>query len=144
MSAGAGDVALTALAQYGIHPDIVANMMEFDDEGIVSAFKDPIVNSFTKVENVARRQLRPNVIVLGDFPHDARVIRDNEYQEALRIGFYNNSTTDIETYRAAFDILILNNGNFDILKLLLQYIAGEEIDFSAFPTLTALQPYLVT
>ena len=74
---------------------------------------------------------RPNIILMGDmtsviYTQDCLIIKDLEYSEALKIGFYNWENQDrLANFREIFDLIILEDGNLFLIHMITKIIAGE-------------------
>ena len=68
LSAGIGNMIEAALKHIEDFPqlEILANFIEFDDQNIASSFLEPLVHSQCKYIKLRGKDIRPNVILLGD------------------------------------------------------------------------------
>lgn len=128
VSAGIGnfvEAALHPLINYpGFH--IFSNFLHFNLDGRVQGFSKPNIHSLSKSAVLRDQAQRPNVVLLGDMPTDTLMAQGNKYQEVLSIGFLNDPSTCVEEYRARFDILVLGDGNFDLVLHLLNYLVNDQ------------------
>jgi len=153
-SAGLGNVIELLLERYEVCFDnvrVVSNFMDFNDEGLLIGFQEPIIHSFNKtVASIANSDYnqkilskRRNVILLGDstadpnmteglFDENAEINSVNGAQpiNILRIGFLNsNVETLLETYKNLYDIVICGDGTFDLpFDILNNIINSDSID----------------
>lgn len=109
---------------------IISNAIEWDKKGKAIGFKKPIVHSMNKDETLLKEfdffykiEKRKNVILIGDTLEDASMIKGFDYDNLIAIGFLNEDIEkNLEAYRRNYDILILNDGNFDYVNELLKKI----------------------
>ena len=126
-SSGLGSVIPMYLKREGMLYDnisVVANLFEFNEKGIVTKVKEPIIHSFNKSEVTLNhlpiyRELlkRKNVLLLGDSLGDLGMIEGFDYENLLTIGFLNeNVENNLETYKKKFDVVIPNDGSFEFVN----------------------------
>ena len=124
VSAGIGnfvEAALHPLINYsGFH--VYSNYLHFDSQGHVTGFSKPIIHSLSKNTILRSHVQRPNAVVLGDMPTDTLMVQGNGYREVLKIGFFNERDASLEGYRECFDLLVLGDGNMDVVYHLLNYL----------------------
>lgn len=127
-SAGVQNVIKETLIQGGLYFDnmnVVSNKMLFNPEtGICDRFADPLIHIFNKdnfglegtnYENLIKN--RKNVIICGDSLGDLKMADGVEHETSLSIGFLNiNKEKMLETYKKNFDIVISDDGSFDLLN----------------------------
>lgn len=142
-SAGIYDIVIEFFRQ--IHPSrlkdllIVANTMEFDEEGNIIGFKGSNIHAFTKTSVILEKEYpkvfsvvasRPNVILLGDNLHDLRMtsglkespIGAKEYH-VLTIGFLNDRVEErLELFSENYDILILHDSSMEFVNTLVDFV----------------------
>lgn len=70
------------------------------------------------------------------------MLLNTEHSTALKIGFYNDPSYNLDKYKEYFDIIIGNDGNFTVLDILLQWLKGENADFESAPGLAPLGEFL--
>jgi len=134
-SAGIGDILQGVIdSQNSLFPNIkiVSNWMEFDNSGILTGFKMPIIHTFNKNESVLGTERsyfedlshRPNAILLGDSIGDVQMSNGMPNQNGvLKIGFLNmNIEQRLESFLEAFDIVILDDQSMDFVNLLLSFV----------------------
>jgi len=135
-SAGVGDFIETYLrhAFQSKIPDsvhIISNFMQFDENWIVSGFKEPLIHTFNKnsqalvsvesqrfLENLKKR---PQVLLMGDMLGDA-AMDTGALQEAniIRIGFLNHKEDRmLQQYLEHFDIVLLDDQTMQIPRSIL-------------------------
>ena len=100
---------------------IVSNVLKWDESSKAIGVQEPIIHSLNKnyatVKNLdffKEIENRKNVILLGDGEGDASMIEGFDCENIIRIGFLNEGVKmDLEKYKNAYDILILNDGPMD-------------------------------
>jgi cytosolic 5'-nucleotidase 3 len=110
---------------------LITNLMEYDKKGYATAIKEPVIHVFNKGE-VALKGLpimkelrnRKNIILLGDTLKDLDMIQGFEYNEIIKIGFYNYEEESLEEFKKKYDVIILNDGSLNYLNKLLKIILG--------------------
>ena len=66
-----------------------------------------------------------------------------EYENCLKIGFINNiNVYEINQYSEVYDALILHDGDFSLVLMILKLIAGENFQISEYPTLSEVYKLL--
>lgn len=109
---------------------IISNTFKWDRNGRAIGIKSPIIHSMNKDETVLKKfpfynkiKERKNVILLGDNPSDVDMITGFSYNNLIKIGFLNeNVRKNIQTYKKAYDVIILNDGPMDYINKLLSII----------------------
>lgn len=100
---------------------IVSNVLQWDESGKAIGVQEPIIHTFNKNYNTVKNleffkdiQDRKNVILLGDGESDAAMIEGFDYDNIIKVGFLNEGVKmDLEKFKNAYDILILNDGPMD-------------------------------
>lgn len=108
---------------------IITNSMKYNKKGDAIGIKEPIIHIFNKGE-IALRGLpimkelktRKNVILLGDSLGDLDMTHGFNYDNILRIGFYNYEEEKLEDFKKSFDVIVLNDGDMDFINKLLKEI----------------------
>lgn len=104
---------------------IIGNYLEFDKNGKAVGIKKPIIHNANKGEIAVKNypvwskiKAKKNVILLGDSLEDSNMIDGFDYDNLLRIGFYNykDDSSKLEAYKQKYDVLILNDGDFDFVN----------------------------
>ncbi|MFT5369691.1 MAG: HAD superfamily hydrolase (TIGR01544 family) [Candidatus Latescibacterota bacterium] len=131
VSAGLGDVIVAFLEARGLkrdHMDVVANWLQFDEQGLVTGCGEPVIHSANKTQLVDVGQLgdRTCVLLLGDTLEDADMVTNFEGGTVIRVGFLNEDTqADRAAFAAQYDVVIENNGDFGYVNdLLSSWILG--------------------
>lgn len=109
---------------------IVSNAFEWDKNGKAISVKQPIIHSLNKSELAVRDfpfyekiKERKNVLLLGDSIEDANMADGLGYNNLIKIGFLNEDVeNNIELYKNAYDIIILNDGSMRYINSLLKEI----------------------
>ncbi len=108
---------------------IISNTFEWNDQGYAIGVKKPIIHTLSKNETIVKDfpnifekvKNRKNVILLGDSVSDIEMIAGFNYDNLIKIGFLNEDVEkDMEGYKQAFDVLILNDSSVEFLNNLLQ------------------------
>lgn len=132
ISAGLGDLIVEAIDQQSTMYDnieIVANFMEFNDSGVVVAFKNETIHCCNKnetpvhhVERFKRISDRTNAILIGDLLEDSDMLDAvTHLQSVLKIGFLNDNNEEFfPKFMEKFDIVLVNDQTFDVVNGLLQ------------------------
>ncbi len=110
---------------------VISNSFEWDENGNAISIKQPIIHSANKDETLIQNfpeifaavKNRKNVLLLGDKVEDAAMVDGFEYKNLIKIGFLNeNVQENLEHYKNAFDVVILNDGSMDFINKLLKEI----------------------
>lgn len=128
VSAGLGNIVQLMLESVAQPRDfhVVSNFMLFNESGILSSFTTPMIHSLSKSLALSSHSTRKNLIVMGDLPTDIAVVERVDYEEAIFVGFANDERKgSLEGYIAEFDLIILHDGNLDVLGNLIRVVAGE-------------------
>lgn len=132
-SAGQGDLIEEFLKREGklynnIH--LIANMLDFDEEGKVRAYKSDIIHTFNKNEGQIKKtryyeqiKNRKNVVVIGDNLEDAKMTEGLSHETVLRISFLNEHADKLlAKFQKIYDIVLLNDSSMDYVNDLLKDI----------------------
>ncbi|GAB6020812.1 5'-nucleotidase, cytosolic III [Chamberlinius hualienensis] len=132
ISAGLGDLIVEAIDQQSSMTDnikIVANFMEFNDSGVLVAFKNDTIHCCNKNETpVHHRELfkrlsgRTNAILIGDLLEDSDMLDAVTHLEyVLKIGFLNDNNFEFfAKFMQKFDIVVENDETLDVVNGILQ------------------------
>lgn len=110
---------------------IISNSLEFDNEGNVIKFNEPVIHSLNKYETMVKdfpgvfEQIRDrrNVILLGDNIEDIGMVEGFDYDNIIKIGFLNEKVEEyLENYKKNFDVIIVNDGEMDFVNQILKEI----------------------
>jgi 5'-nucleotidase len=107
---------------------IISNSFKWNKKGKAIGVKKPIIHSLNKDETLVKKfpfykkiKNRKNVILLGDNPEDVGMIKGFNYKNLIKIGFLNEKTEEnLNLYKKAFDVLILNDSPMDFIKSLIK------------------------
>lgn len=138
-ASGVGDAVKLVFEKAGqifdnVH--IISNAFEWNEQGLAIKPKLPVIHSLNKDEISVKNfpeiyqevKNRKNIIMLGDNPEDIAMAEGFEYENLIKIGFLNeNIEENLETYKEAFDVVILNDGNFEFINKLLLDLLGQSI-----------------
>ncbi|XP_034717371.1 7-methylguanosine phosphate-specific 5'-nucleotidase-like isoform X2 [Etheostoma cragini] len=135
-SAGVGDVLEEVIRQNHVflpNVHIISNYMDFDQTGVLKAFKGQLIHTFNKREGALSRAAglrelhgRPNVLLLGDSLGDLTMADGvSEQQNILTIGYLNDQVDERkESYINSFDIVLVKDETMDIPNAILRYITS--------------------
>jgi len=109
---------------------IASNSFKWDKNGNAIGVKEPIIHSFNKfapaIKNFpfySKIKNRKNVILLGDSVEDADMVQGFDYDNLIKIGFLSENIEDnIERYKKAYDVIILNDGSMEYINELVKEI----------------------
>jgi len=134
-SAGVQNVIQEALMQSNLYFDnmnVVSNKMAFNEEtGICDRFVGPLFHVFNKdnfgLEGTDYEKLlenRNNVIICGDSLGDIKMADGVKHETCLSIGFLNlNKEKMLDKYMNTFDIVITDDGPFDLVNEILSILS---------------------
>ncbi|KAL3051519.1 hypothetical protein OYC64_001714 [Pagothenia borchgrevinki] len=135
-SAGVGDVLEEVIRQNNVfHPNvhIISNYMDFDQTGVLRAFKGQLIHTFNKREGALSHasglrvlQGRPNVLLLGDSLGDLTMADGvSEHQNILTIGFLNDQMDERkELYVKSFDVVLVKDETMEVPNAILKCITS--------------------
>lgn len=136
-SAGIGDVLEEIIRQAGVfHPNVkvVSNYMDFDDNGVLRAFKGELIHTYNKQEGALKNSglfnqqtESRNIILLGDSMGDLSMADGVENTEnILKIGFLNDKVEERrEQYLNSYDIVLVKDESMDVVNGILQHIIAK-------------------
>lgn len=156
-SAGVGNIIQEVMLQkYGnlaSTTHIIANWMEYNAEGTLDKFSEPLIHVFNKNESHVTGhdyedsvKSRSNVILIGDSLGDGKLLHIliKKYTRTelilvdmsnglsvsaniLKIGFLNHNVIDLlPQYEKVYDVIITKDGSMQFVLDLLQQILGQE------------------
>jgi len=134
ISSGLGDFIPEMLKKEEIFFDnvyIYANMFRFDSEGNAIGIGERVIHtvnkkitSVGKIEFYSEVKDKKNLVLLGDDLTDLRMSESFDYDNIIKIGFLNEKVDiDLSLYKENFDILILNDGDFQPVSDLIKDIS---------------------
>ena len=133
-SSGLGEDAISMyLKQEGkLHDNIhiISNLYKWDEKGNAIGVKKPIIHVMNKDETAIQNfpafeiiKNRKNVLLLGDSVSDIGMVQGFDYNNLIKIGFLNeNVKENLESFKANYDVLILNDSSMDYINQLLREI----------------------
>ncbi|KAJ8019985.1 Cytosolic 5'-nucleotidase 3A [Holothuria leucospilota] len=133
-SAGVGDILKEAIRQKAFLYEnifVISNFMDFNTEGKLVGFKGELIHTFNKHEVAVhhpevfeKNKSRKNIILLGDTLGDLTMVDGMPYKEnVLTIGFLNDHISEnLEEYKRRYDIVLVDEGSFDLVKTILHKI----------------------
>jgi 5'-nucleotidase len=109
---------------------VISNFFKFDENGNVLGYGGKVVHSLNKsemqleqtphYEKIAKRK---NILLLGDSIDDLDMVKGMKFDNLLKIGFLNaKPKKNLEDYKKAFDVVILNDGPMSFVNKLLKEI----------------------
>ncbi|KAF4084578.1 hypothetical protein AMELA_G00107620 [Ameiurus melas] len=137
-SAGVGDIVEEVITKHGVfHPNVrvFSNYMDFDQHGVVRAFKGDVIHTFNKREGALQNTQqfvhdRSNVLLLGDSLGDLDMADGVQgLRNILRIGYLNDKVEERrEVYVRSYDIVLEKDETLDVPNAILNYITAEKRD----------------
>jgi len=109
---------------------IISNLCKWDENGNAVSFKKPIIHIMNKDETVIQKfpvfeiiKNRKNVLLLGDSLGDVGMVQGFDYNNLIKIGFLDeNVEENLESFKANYDVLILNDSSMDYINKLLREV----------------------
>jgi len=109
---------------------IISNVIIWDEEGKMKGVCEPIIHTFNKDEALLQNscffpkiEKRKNIILIGDSLGDVNMAMGFAYNNIIRIGFLNDKIEEnLESFKLAYDVVILNDGSFAYINKLLTEI----------------------
>jgi len=110
---------------------IISNSFEWDESGKAISVKEPIIHTLNKDETAIKNfpeifekvKERKNIILLGDSIFDIDMASGFDCKNLIKIGFLNEEIEDnLESYKKAFDVLVLNDSSAEFVNQLLKEI----------------------
>ncbi|VDN10674.1 unnamed protein product [Dibothriocephalus latus] len=146
-SAGLGNVIELLLERFHLCFDnvrVVSNFMDFNDEGLLIGFQEPVIHTFNKtISSISNSEYMTNVlskrssiILLGDSSADPNMADGipgksvDSHVNILKIGFLNDKVeTLLDTYMDIYDIVLIDDATFKIpLEVLNCIVHSESLD----------------
>ncbi|XP_075027756.1 7-methylguanosine phosphate-specific 5'-nucleotidase isoform X2 [Calonectris borealis] len=136
-SAGVGDILEEIIRQANVfysNVNVVSNYMDFDDNGVLTRFKGPLIHTYNKNNSVLQgteyfQQLstRTSIILLGDSMGDLTMADGvPNVENILKIGFLNDKVEERRgKYLDAYDIVLESDETLDVVNGILRYILIE-------------------
>ncbi|KAJ8414349.1 hypothetical protein AAFF_G00052190 [Aldrovandia affinis] len=135
-SAGVGDVLEEVIRQNSVfHSNVrvFSNYMDFDDNGVLRAFKGQLIHTYNKREGALLNtghfqelQDRHNVLLLGDSMGDLTMADGvHNMKSILKIGYLNDKVEERkESYLGSYDIVLEKDETMDVPNAVLSHITG--------------------
>ncbi len=133
-ASGCGEVIEMIFREIGKnYPNIfyVINSFNWDEEGRAVSVKEPIIHSVNKNETILREipsvfnsiENRKNVVLIGDGVGDLGMVEGFDYDNLLKVGFFNFPQQDLKgEYEENFDLIIEGDGDFHHVNSLIKEI----------------------
>ena len=129
LSAGIGNVIEYVMQKNGLitndsNMKIISNFIKFDEQGKMKKFEDDMIHTLNKtmknhLSNSYEEYLskRPKKLLVGDLIEDKKMLEQNECDNAIMVGFYNEQTnTNLDKYKSEFDIVLTEeDANFNVM-----------------------------
>lgn len=137
-SAGIGDVLEEVIRQEKVfHPNVkvVSNYMDFDETGVLRAFKGELIHIYNKREGALLNtdhflelRARHNVLLLGDSLGDLTMADGvQDMENILKIGFLNDKVEERkQSYLNSYDIVLVKDETLDVANSILLYLTGSK------------------
>ena len=111
---------------------IISNSYKWDENDNLIGVKQPIIHIMNKDETAIQNfpvfetiKNRKNVLLLGDGLNDIGMVKGFDYKNLIKIGFLNeNVEENLESFKANYDVLILNDSSMDYINKLLREIVN--------------------
>ncbi|NXY21239.1 5NT3B nucleotidase, partial [Atrichornis clamosus] len=136
-SAGVGDILEEIIRQANVfysNVNVVSNYMDFNDDGVLTHFKGPLIHTYNKNNTVLQgtgyfQQLstKTNIILLGDSMGDLTMADGvPSVENILKIGFLNDKVEERrEKYLESYDIVLESDETLDVVNGILRYVLTE-------------------
>ncbi|NWS35924.1 5NT3B nucleotidase, partial [Polioptila caerulea] len=136
-SAGIGDILEEIIRQANVfysNVNVVSNYMDFNDDGVLTHFKGPLIHTYNKNNTVLQgtgyfQQLstRTSIILLGDSMGDLTMADGvPSVENILKIGFLNDKVEERRgKYLDSFDIVLESDETLDVVNGILRHILTE-------------------
>nr|XP_020463079.1 7-methylguanosine phosphate-specific 5'-nucleotidase isoform X2 [Monopterus albus] len=135
-SAGIGDILEEVIRQAGVfHPNvkIFSNYMDFDESGVLKAFKGELIHVFNKREGALLNtghfqelRTRPNVLLMGDSLGDLTMADGvQDMENILKIGFLCDKVQERkQSYLDSYDIVLVKDETLEVPNAIVLYLTG--------------------
>lgn len=133
ISASIGDLIKEYLKKKGLLTEdifVISNELEYNSKGKFSGVKSIVhvlnkdessVKNFPKVYEKVKN--RKNILLLGDGVGDVDMIRGFEYNNLIKIGFYNDKGEgSLEQFKENFDVVLTGDQDFNFINNLVKEI----------------------
>ncbi|KAI7798399.1 putative cytosolic 5'apos-nucleotidase III-like, partial [Triplophysa rosa] len=131
-SAGIGDVLEEVIRQAGVfysNVKVVSNYMDFDESGVLRAFKGQLIHIYNKREGALLNtqhfqelHSRSNVLLLGDSLGDLNMSDGvADMQNILKIGYLNDKVDERrQSYLNSYDVVLVKDESMDVPNAILR------------------------
>uniref|UniRef100_F1KY13 5'-nucleotidase n=1 Tax=Ascaris suum TaxID=6253 RepID=F1KY13_ASCSU len=140
-SAGIGNVIdIFMRKKFGKMPEnvhIISNMMDFNEEGVVTGFREPLIHTFCKNGSVIKRKrsffndanTRTNVLLMGDSLGDLNMdVGVAGEVMALKIGFLNfNVDTLLDNFLVGYDIVLIDDQTVQVARNIIDLVTESRV-----------------
>ncbi|XP_028311318.1 cytosolic 5'-nucleotidase 3-like [Gouania willdenowi] len=135
-SAGIGDILEEVIRQAGVfhsNVNVFSNYMDFDDSGVLKAFKGELIHIYNKREGAMLNtghfqelRTRPNVLLMGDSLGDLNMADGvQDMENILKIGYLNDKVEERkQSYLNLYDVVLINDETLEVPNALLLYLTG--------------------
>ncbi|KAJ7992333.1 hypothetical protein DPEC_G00277440 [Dallia pectoralis] len=135
-SAGIGDVLEEVIGQAGVfspNVKVFSNYMDFDEAGILKAFKGELIHTYNKREGALLNtghfqdiKSRHNILLLGDSLGDLSMADGvHNLENILKIGFLNDKVEERKpSYMQGYDIVLVQDETMDVPNAILLYLTS--------------------
>ncbi|KAA0710756.1 7-methylguanosine phosphate-specific 5'-nucleotidase [Triplophysa tibetana] len=135
-SAGIGDVLEEVIRQADVffsNVKVVSNYMDFDESGVLRAFKGQLIHIYNKREGALLNtqhfqelHSRSNVLLLGDSLGDLNMSDGvSDLQNILTIGYLNDKVDERrQSYLNSYDVVLVKDESMEVPNAILRYITG--------------------
>jgi len=139
ISAGLRSVIIESLNWINdrLHPNVLDKIKYFsgneifDENNILVGFDKPLITCLNKHLIIQKYdKLTKNAIIMGDLIADLDMIRGINFENSIKIGFYNlKDDRSLNDFLDSFDIVIKGDGNLSSIVYILGLIIGSPINY---------------
>ena len=109
---------------------VISNFLVFDKNGKATGYLTPFIHSLNKNEVPIKDspyypivKQRKNVLLLGDTLEDLKMTEGLKHDCIITVAFLNEKIKEnLEAFKEAYDVVILNDGPMDYVNKLLKEI----------------------
>ncbi|XP_021176920.2 cytosolic 5'-nucleotidase 3 isoform X1 [Fundulus heteroclitus] len=137
-SAGIGDILEEVIRQANVfHPNVkvISNYMDFDESGILRAFKGELIHIYNKREGALLNtghfeelRSRPNVLLMGDSLGDLDMADGvQDMKNILKIGFLNDKLKERkQSYMDSYDVVLVGDASLEVPNAVIRFLTGNK------------------
>ncbi|KAM4536195.1 cytosolic 5'-nucleotidase 3-like [Fundulus diaphanus] len=137
-SAGIGDILEEVIRQANVfHPNVkvISNYMDFDESGILRAFKGELIHIYNKREGALLNtghfeelRSRPNVLLMGDSLGDLDMADGvQDMKNILKIGFLNDKLKERkQSYMDSYDVVLVEDASLEVPNAVIRFLTGNK------------------